>query len=54
MAIARTLSRSVLADQVKERILESILSGRYAPVPLADVAEWLDVLARAGVVRFSR
>jgi DNA-binding GntR family transcriptional regulator len=27
----RTLSRSVLADQVKERLLEGILSGRFAP-----------------------
>jgi DNA-binding GntR family transcriptional regulator len=27
----RALSRSVLADQVKERLLEGILSGRYAP-----------------------
>ena len=31
MAVARALSRSVLADQVKERILESILSGDYPP-----------------------
>jgi DNA-binding GntR family transcriptional regulator len=27
----RALSRSILADQVKERLLEGILSGRYAP-----------------------
>ena len=26
-----TLPRSVLADQVKERLLEEILSGRYRP-----------------------
>jgi DNA-binding GntR family transcriptional regulator len=31
MTIARALSRSVLADQVKERILEAILEGRYPP-----------------------
>ena len=31
MTMATSLSRSVLADQVKERILESILSGQYAP-----------------------
>jgi DNA-binding GntR family transcriptional regulator len=31
MAVARALSRSVLADQVKERILEAILSGDYPP-----------------------
>jgi DNA-binding GntR family transcriptional regulator len=31
MAMARALSRSVLADQVKDRILEGILSGYYAP-----------------------
>ncbi len=29
MTIARALSRSVLADQVKERILEGILNGHY-------------------------
>lgn len=32
--------------------IRDLLSGRYAPVPLAEVAEWLEVLARAGVVRF--
>jgi DNA-binding GntR family transcriptional regulator len=31
VAAAGALSRSVLADQVKERLLEGILSGRYAP-----------------------
>lgn len=31
MAIARALSRSVLADQVKDRILEGILNGRHPP-----------------------
>lgn len=31
MAIARALSRSVLADQVKERILEGIVNGQYPP-----------------------
>ena len=31
MAIARALSRSVLADQVKDRLLQGILSGYYPP-----------------------
>ncbi len=31
MTVTRALSRSVLADQVKERILEGILEGRYPP-----------------------
>jgi DNA-binding GntR family transcriptional regulator len=31
MAVARALSRSVLADQVRDRILEGILSGHYPP-----------------------
>lgn len=31
MATARALSRSVLADQVKDRILEGILGGEYQP-----------------------
>jgi len=30
-AASGTLARSVLADQVKERLLEEILAGRYAP-----------------------
>jgi aminopeptidase YwaD len=28
------------------------LTGRYQPVPLAEVSEWLDVLAKAGVIRW--
>jgi DNA-binding GntR family transcriptional regulator len=31
MAVARVLSRSVLADQVKDRLLEGILDGHYPP-----------------------
>ncbi len=31
MAIARVIPRSVLADQVKDRILEGILTGHYPP-----------------------
>ena len=31
MVVARALSRSLLADQVKDRILEGILSGHYPP-----------------------
>lgn len=31
--------------------IRDLLSGRYAPVPLAEVTEWIDLLARAGVVR---
>ncbi len=31
MAVERVLSRSVLADQVKERILEGILNGHHPP-----------------------
>ncbi len=31
MAVARAISRSVLADQVKDRILEDILNGRLPP-----------------------
>ncbi len=31
MAVARAVSRSVLADQVKDRILEGILNGHYPP-----------------------
>ena len=32
--------------------IRDVLAGRYAPVPLPEVAEWLDLLAKAGVVRF--
>lgn len=32
--------------------IRDLLAGRYAPVPLAEVTEWLDLLAKAGVVRF--
>jgi hypothetical protein len=31
--------------------IRDLLSGRYAPVPLAEVTEWIELLARAGVVR---
>jgi hypothetical protein len=31
--------------------IRDVLTGRYAPVPLAEVSEWFDLLARAGVVR---
>ncbi|KRT64058.1 MAG: GntR family transcriptional regulator [Chloroflexi bacterium CSP1-4] len=31
MAVARTVSRSVLADQVRDRLLEGILDGHYPP-----------------------
>ena len=31
MAVDGTISRSVLADQVKDRLLQDILAGRYAP-----------------------
>jgi aminopeptidase YwaD len=34
--------------------IRDILTGRYEPVPLADVAGYLDLLARAGAVRFGR
>jgi aminopeptidase YwaD len=32
--------------------IRDLLTGRYAPVTVAEVAEWLDLLAKAGVVRF--
>jgi hypothetical protein len=32
--------------------IRDLLAGRYAPVPLTDVVEWFEVLAKAGVVRF--
>ncbi|HWO24052.1 MAG TPA: DUF4910 domain-containing protein [Kofleriaceae bacterium] len=31
--------------------IRDLLTGRYEPVPLAEVTEWMDLLARAGVVR---
>ena len=31
MAEDRTISREVLADQVKDRLLQAIIAGRYAP-----------------------
>ncbi len=33
--------------------IRDLLTGRYVPVPLAEVAAWMDLLARAGVVRFA-
>jgi hypothetical protein len=32
--------------------IRDLLAGRYEPVPLVEVAAWLDLLARAGVVQF--
>jgi len=32
--------------------IRDLLTGRYKPVPLAEIAEWLDLLAKAGVLRF--
>jgi len=29
-----------------------VLTGRYAPVPLADIANYIDLLARAKAVSF--
>ena len=34
--------------------IRDILTGRIEPVPVADVAAWIDHLARAGVVRYLR
>ena len=34
--------------------IRDVLTGRYQPVPLQEVAEYLDLLARAGAVRFGR
>jgi len=31
--------------------IRDLLAGRYVPVPLAEVAEWFELLAKAGVVR---
>jgi hypothetical protein len=31
--------------------IRDILTGRYSPVPLPEVAEWLDLLARAGAIK---
>lgn len=30
--------------------IRDLLAGRYAPIPTAEIAEWLEVLAKAGVV----
>ena len=32
--------------------IRDLLAGRYDPVLLAEVVEWFEVLAKAGVVRF--
>ena len=32
--------------------IRDLLTGRYAPVPLAEVTRWFDVLAKADVIRF--
>jgi aminopeptidase YwaD len=32
--------------------VRDLLTGRYEVVPLAEVSEWLDLLAKAGVIRF--
>jgi aminopeptidase YwaD len=34
--------------------IRDLLAGRYLPVPVSEVSEWLDLLARAGVVRFKQ
>ena len=31
--------------------IRDLLTGRYSPVPLVEVADWLDLLAKAGVVK---
>ena len=31
--------------------IRDLLTGRYSPVPPAEVAEWLDLLAKADVVK---
>jgi hypothetical protein len=33
------------------REIRDLLTGRYTPVPLAEVVEWFDLLAKAGVVQ---
>jgi hypothetical protein len=33
--------------------IRDVLSGRYSPIPVAEIAEYLDVLARADVVHFT-
>ena len=67
MATPRTLSRSLLADQVKDRLLEGILSGEYLPdsrivetqvareldTSQAPVREALRALAALGVVEIT-
>ena len=32
--------------------IRDVLTGRYEPVPVTEVAEYLDLLARAGVVKW--
>jgi hypothetical protein len=34
--------------------IRDLLTGRYTPVPLAEVTEWLELLAKAGVVRWAK
>jgi len=33
--------------------IRDLLAGRYGPVPLAEVAEWFELLAKAGVVKLT-